>query len=1444
MSNILQVPVIRSLTSPAIVLLTLLAVAEVVAAKDEYPWLAKSVWWKPYRWSTEAAFLLHFDEIKPYGDPESLFLKRREIAAANADSQLLERDQVPKDGAPRTAANAKPMAAPGLLIGDAALCEDGRFGGGLCFPGGDGALQLAGQKWNVDRTVEFWVKPTELPRGSAVLFQALRTKHPEGRPATLELMSDGSLRFIWLDKPSQATEKKLKAGEWAHVAFRYAGKWGKWAPLGKPMQAQILINGEDALSAPITPDVSNFSATPQDVVYWIGNDSTGKRGFHGTIDELRFSESVQEYFKDETAWTDPERPLKPVHKHPFLRDDADLIMHLPFDGALQAARSAPGTKVVRSFEPEGVQDESDYFLPAVAKQGMILGEGGLAPTYQGEGNIDMAHGSIAFWMRPLDWDNLTRFSPFDKVGQPSFINLFHVVGDFPEDDGPERWKKGSAPILRFVVFQNMQQDVVDPPEISPARWIHMTVTWDKDNVRYYVDGRQVQGGGPVSPFTIVTPDNDYWIWGPPGRPSGKTYLWRTNAQSIVFSGFRGSLWHPYWYLRAKDPHTLIDDFRVYRRALAPAEIANLFAMCRPESETKALPVADMEYKLNGQLASLDAEAFPFMQDYMKIKSACFSLRLRGQEKAAAEKTVAFDPMEYPYVHLNCKPLDFATYDLTADFQDASGAIVGKVSREIVRQKPPWWGNRHGLSDKVMPEWDPMKVSGSTVSVALRDIHLGASGFPARIVSKGEDMLVKPISVEAAAGGSPIALTSVKQEVLFGSANDVRADWEGRLSGGGIELKTKAYMEFDGMMWFAITVGKDGSEFKVQEDKGTSNPETRPLKPVLSSLTIRIPFNPRDAELLHWYSGNPIYPPYRKFPSNVFLDATPAGKGVVFSSNDTKTVALLEQQRGSFIPYLCLMGMERGMAFFGENDRGWTPTMKTPALAVERTESSVDLVLNLISEPVNLSEPRVIEFGLHPLPLRKLRPDWRAWPGWGVPMDCGLKGDESIWNSLLPLNADWSKVAERWKSDPKCARPRSLLEEGWAAFRKDFGRDPSPYEKSVPGVYTVLPYPGWVPEHTREFHEIWWSGNVKGAVPDSCFVDFSAWCWHNWVETGVVEGFYVDGDFMGVEIADRGNLAYALPDGHVQPGFGWRHVREHQKRMRQILWDHNIVPHICNHMTNSPFAPIESFVDVMLDGEWEYQSPPDQRDFLDVWPPARMRISHIGKWNVMPKWLGWTVNPPNLKAWTYRHDRAYFANLGVHDIDWLFWGRYSGLKDAQELRIREPETEFVGYWTERNPAKHEYGENLLVSAWKAPARDGKNAICTVILVNRGDKRLEPAVVRFDTSMMGLGDNPDAVAADDVDPLLLDPVQYGDDPTTTATSDVKASGIHEVMDDKSDEMQLEEPETAEAETEDGKKKHPDYAYSWAKGELRCAVRRHDYRLFRFRQASGEARELKGN
>ena len=166
-------------------------------------------------------------------------------------------------------------------------------------------------------------------------------------------------------------------------------------------------------------------------------------------------------------------------------------------------------------------------------------------------------------------------SPFD-ARSPAFIELFHITGDFPAGEAPPRWK-GPAPVLRFLIIQNMET-AVDPLEISPAAWHQVTVTWEWTTCAIMSMAARPSLGVPErqAPFSIVTPDNDYWV----DAPKGAMACPRPARRPWCSSSYPGGLWHPYWYVRAKDPHTLIDGFpHLSPRPLA-LEVSDLAALYR------------------------------------------------------------------------------------------------------------------------------------------------------------------------------------------------------------------------------------------------------------------------------------------------------------------------------------------------------------------------------------------------------------------------------------------------------------------------------------------------------------------------------------------------------------------------------------------------------------------------------------------------------------------------------------------------------------------------------------------------------------------------------------------------------------------------------------------------------------------------------------------------
>jgi hypothetical protein len=609
------------------------------------------------------------------------------------------------------------------------------------------------------------------------------------------------------------------------------------------------------------------------------------------------------------------------------------------------------------------------------------------------------------------------------------------------------------------------------------------------------------------------------------------------------------------------------------------------------------------------------------------------------------------------------------------------------------------------------------------------------------------------------------------------------------------------------MWFTVTLRGAGQDADAE----------------LSALALRIPCTEDASRLLHWWSGAHGF----RNPRVVHIGATPPGEGVLFSSLDKARVQLHDKMRGSFIPYVLLAGDRRGLAWFAENDQGWTYSLETPAVALERQGQTVTLVLRIITEPVTLAEPRTFAFGLHPIPVKELEPGWRMTPNWGVFPDsfCGfnLKGPRATQFYRHPENLDWAMAQRLYDGQDGSLGARKWVDDFRNGFRRAYGREPRPREDSVAGLYHDLSGIAAFPEHTREWGETWWTQRYTPEMLDYC-----AWIWDQWVKHGLAAGIYYDNCFNYPLDAWPSPVSYKRPDGTVQPGFQWRQIREHMKRTRQVFLDNGLVPHLCAHTTHTYFIPYHSFFDTILDGEDFYQRPGERRDFMDSWPPARLRFMNSDKWGLISTWLGWYQGagdgwgPHQTSLW--QHWRAYTAALLVHDLVWTV--PYSGGRhEIDEAWIREsrlrldPATAFVGYWDPATPATHQHPA-LHVSVWKRPGW------CAIALANWGQDRLE-AEVRLDPQGMGFGDlAPDAWILRDVDKTLLS--YFDDDVTKLERPELAADlDLGKKAADLGD-LRLEEPPTLQQR----KAADPDGQFTWQEGVLRCPVRRHDFRLFEVR------------
>ncbi len=1348
----------------------------------EYERLSRSIFWQPYRYDESVVALYHLDDKGVQTGKDDLDL----ADPAEEDGIILKESEKKDDGGVR---NDHAMGPSGVMKGYCEYVPDGRFNGGLAFKGLDGLVMGFDSKTSKARTLEYWLKLDELPKSETALMYLYSKDQPKTAPIQLLLKSDGALQVLWHGKaPWPATDLKLVPGRWTHLALNWRLEW----PEG--VDSALFIDGFEIqrhrFSEPIGPSASINA-------FIAGNSPEQKHGFKGIIDEIRFSNRGHSYYRYDLAWTDPGRKWETPAGQPFFRDAADLLFRDGFNKALKPDVCDKETK----FKEHAVTAEDERLTPAkvrtlfpdgVEGAALMTGEGSLSPSFTGAGNFQTARGTIAFWLQPLDWDNFTRDNRFDTM-QPLTFGLFQIYGEYMEGSY-DRQFRASGPLLEFNINLNMDEGANNPPELCPGRWIHVAAVWEGTEFKYYVDGKPRSPDGAWSLWLPIYPGHD------PRNPANPEWWLNAKPQTIRFGPCT------YWEQRkVPAPRCALDDFRVYSRALSQEEIANLLRIFDPRQKMEPLPAASMSLYYNGVSGIVKTDIMPLLDKYKEVASVEVKVLKEGGKDALGSSSLKFEGRNQGTVEVKTPPMDFGSYSVVADLQDSAGKALCSVERKFTRKPPPWWQCKAGISDKVMPDWPPMEVAGNVIKVYGREIYLAASGLPEKIISQGADILAGPVKLTAASGGKDIQLAPEAPQPEITSKKEVRVDARGGLKAADFSIGVKSYTEFDGMMWFTITLAP--AEGKT---------------PSLDGMTLTIPFAEGNADYMHWWSGD------REFrnPKSVHIGAVPEKDGTVFRSNDTDSITKLKEMRGSFIPYLLVTGQKRGMAWFAENDKGWTQSDAVPAVSVERKGKAATLILRIICSEIRLAEPRTISFGLHPTPVKKLDPIWRNYPVYSnlnPDSFCGnnLKGRPGPTDFALYPEDGWEGVRRRLDGEGATTTPiKKKYEEQLEAAKKQGISDPPPQTLTVAGLYWDLQWNA-IPDSAdaREWRETW-ALNYQFYTPD--FLDFCSWAWNEWiVKTDKdVKGAYMD-DCWGAPITREGApCTYQLEDGHVQPGFQFLGYRERIKRMRQISWDNGIFPHLTSHTTHTFYIPYHSFFDLILDGEDFYSTPPSQGDFLDHWPPDRMQFMHNEKWGLVTTWLGWCgggLKIDKWPSWTFRQQRAYAANMALHDIIWAF-----DEKILKDFGLKEPGTVFVPYWNDGGLAKHTH-KDFMVSAWKRPGK------CMVLLVNRASDRIE-ANVKLDMKAMGFdGKNPGDIKIQHADPTLL--TYFDEDATTVKKPEMNTKdNMIEDGEKPGDEISLDE-RIEDMDKDKRTAQDPDGRFEWKDGTLSCAVRRHDYRLFIF-------------
>ena len=289
-----------------------------------------------------------------------------------------------------------------------------------------------------------------------------------------------------------------------------------------------------------------------------------------------------------------------------------------------------------------------------------------------------------------------------------------------------------------------------------------------------------------------------------------------------------------------------------------------------------------------------------------------------------------------------------TYTLTVGVDGWKEPLV----RTFTRKHFPFEGNKLGITDQVLPPFEPVKVEGDSVGVVYRQYRLDGLGLWRSVEAAGNVSAGGPVELLA----GPVTLKVDQGQPLAGRGKFVEvrpaaAVYEGTAEHPAVSVRCRSTTEMDGCVKVELTLSPGA--------------DRRPLE----SLWLEVPLRDRLMPLWHVSTtGLRINP----------AGATPEGEGPVWDSTKFPDGNWF----GNFKCYLWLGAEERGVCWFADNDAGWelaTDAKGQPCVACQqliRRGDVLTLRVNLIQKPVTLAAPRKITFGLMASPAKPMRGDWR------------------------------------------------------------------------------------------------------------------------------------------------------------------------------------------------------------------------------------------------------------------------------------------------------------------------------------------------------------------------------------------------------------------------------------------------------------------------------------
>lgn len=584
------------------------------------------------------------------------------------------------------------------------------------------------------------------------------------------------------------------------------------------------------------------------------------------------------------------------------------------------------------------------------------------------------------------------------------------------------------------------------------------------------------------------------------------------------------------------------------------------------------------------------------------------------------------------------------------------------------EKPEWLGTDAGIIDYVPEPWTPIEYNGTTLGVWGRTVELGDSLFPAQIISQGEPLLAGPIALRGAIGN--IECTAAESAMQIRDRGEQKATWSSRASLGPVLAEVNAWMEYDGFMWFELTLGA-------------------PEGATVHSLRLEVPFAQEHSTLL--YSGN-----YRTIDTG----ATPS-----------------EPWATGPVPVLGLSDEQRGMQWIMQSRRGWNLSNTDAAIQVIPRDDANVLVVNFMDAPTEIGEPRTITFGLHPAPIKPPLEGRRMLRPVGKELEAA---NIALWATNWCLGCSYAlPVAERMHAS-LADRKERLGQRTMLYTRLAECSVKGPWYRYFRDEWRIDPGP------RMDFHpEADWGKANPVCQNSRSWQDWTAWSFREAFRALDADGIYYDVSRPALCMNRHHGCGFINEQGAPEPEHQILATRELQKRLWVVM--HEQLDRECmvtHHMSGHLWTPTQSFSDAIIDGENYTGMLRD--NYYELLPLDKFRAEFMGhQWGLtsifLPEFSRAQLTPEGKELYESPEKLPEVRHLAgmifLHDS--IPWPAYSDLTpyatiwDAQDALGWGDEVDFLPYWSNADVIEP-MGEKLVASIFR------NNGRLLIVLFNNTDE----------------------------------------------------------------------------------------------------------------------------